>query len=172
MGSGTSKWATDTLPLERVIMSLLEDLRNGPIGQIMGNHGNLVGATFQIIHIVGLVSLLTGVLLIALRLLNTGLKYQTTEEVLQLARPFIWLGLSATVVSGVVMFASNAVAYAAHPALQLKLVLLLLATIVQVVLFRYVVSNKLPNRFAVGAALALLVLWFGTGLAGRAIGFI
>lgn len=141
------------------------------MGQIMTHHGVLVGAVFQFIHILGLVSLLTAVLLVALRLLGWGLKQQTVQAVTDLARPFFWVGLVAAGTSGFVMFASNANTYAAHPALQIKIGLLVAALAVQLGWLRYLVRQPQPNGWARSGAVASLALWFGVGLAGRAIGF-
>ncbi|MES2946633.1 MAG: hypothetical protein V4772_27520, partial [Pseudomonadota bacterium] len=113
-------------------MSFLQSLQDGPLGQLLRGSNILVGAVFQFVHIIGLVLLLTSVLLLALRLLGLGLKRQSVAEVAELARPFLWWGLAATMLSGLVMFASNALVYAAHPALQAKLVLLVLAVLLQI----------------------------------------
>lgn len=153
-------------------MNFLAALQAGPIGQIMTHHGVLVGAVFQFVHIIGLVSLLTAVVLVAFRLLGWGLKQQSVEEVTQLARPFLWFGFVAAASSGFVMFASNATAYAAHPALQLKFLLLLAAFGLQVGWVRKLVQQPQPGAWARGGAVLSLALWFSVGLAGRAIGFI
>lgn len=152
-------------------MNFLESLQSSPVGQLIGGTDHLVGAAFQFIHIVGLVLLLTGVLLVALRLLGLGLKQQSLAEVAQMARPFLWWGLAAAVISGGLMFASTAVIYVTKEALQLKLVLLVLAVLLQLGLIRRLVSHPAGKALATSGALASLVLWFGVGLAGRAIGF-
>lgn len=153
-------------------MNFLAALQAGPIGQIMTHHGVLVGAIFQFVHILGLVSLLTAVLIVAFRLLGWGLTQQSVQEVTQFARPFFWVGLIAAGTSGFVMFASNANTYASHPALQLKFALLLAALAVQLGWVRYLVRQPQPNGWARSGAVASLALWFSVGLAGRAIGFI
>ena len=152
-------------------MSFLESLQSSPVGQLIGGTDHLVGAAFQYIHIVGLVSLLTGVLLVALRLVGLGLRQQSLAEVAQLARPFVWWGLAIAVISGGLMFASTAVIYVTKEALQLKLVLLVLAVLLQAGLIRRLITKPAGQVLATGGALASLTLWFGVGLAGRAIGF-
>jgi hypothetical protein len=153
-------------------MSIFQSLVDSPVGQLIGGSNHLVGAAFQYVHILGLIALLTAALLVSLRVLGWGLRKQPLQDIAQSARPLLYWGLAATVGSGLLMFASNAVIYASNPALQLKVVLLLLAVAVQVAFFRWIAVK--PERSAglhVGA-IASLVLWFGTGLAGRAIGFV
>jgi hypothetical protein len=152
-------------------MSFYETLQNSPLAHLINGSNHLVGAAFQIVHILGIVLLLTAVLLVALRLLGLGLREQTLAEVEQLARPFLWLGLAAAVISGSLFFVSTAVIYASKTALQIKLVLLVLAVLLQFGLIRRLVAHPASKGVARAGALASLGLWFGVGLAGRAIGF-
>jgi hypothetical protein len=152
-------------------MRFYESLQNSAVAHLINESNHLVGAAFQIVHIVGIVLLLTAVLLVALRLLGLGLREQTLAEVEKLARPFLWLGLAATVISGSLFFVSTAVIYATKTALHIKLVLLVLAVLLQFGLVRRLVAHPASKAVASGAALASLTLWFGVGLAGRAIGF-
>ncbi len=152
-------------------MSFYETLQNSAVGHLISESNHLVGAAFQVVHIVGIVLLLTAVLLVALRLLGLGLREQSLQEVEKLARPFLWLGLAATVISGSLFFISTAVIYATKEALQIKIVLLVLAVLLQFGLVRRLVAHPASKAVARGAALASLTLWLGVGLAGRAIGF-
>jgi hypothetical protein len=68
-------------------------------------------------------------------------------------------------------FISTAVIYATKEALQIKIVLLVLALLLQFGLIRRLVAHPASKALSSGAAVASLVLWFGVGLAGRAIGF-
>ncbi len=151
--------------------TLLQALQDSAISQLLRGANPLLVIAFQLIHIIGLLTLLTAVLLLALRLLGLGLRQQSALEVAQLARPLQRWGLLAVLVSGAALFGSNPLVYAANPALQIKLVLLLLAVILQAGLLHWLLQGK-PMFFARTGALASLLLWGGTGLAGRAIGFI
>jgi hypothetical protein len=152
-------------------MSFYETLQGSTVGHLISGSNHLVGAAVQVVHIVGIVLLLTAVLLVALRLLGLGLREQSLQEVEQLARPFLWAGLAATIISGTLFFISTAVIYATKEALQIKIVLLLLALLLQFSLVRKLVANPANKALATGGAVASLALWFGVGLAGRAIGF-
>jgi len=176
-------------------MSILLTLQEGPLGQVIGKNTNLVGAVFQYVHILGFVFLLSAALLLALRVFGQGLRAQTLAQLNAVLRPFLWWGLAAAVFSGVVMFASNAVIYATNPALQIKLLLLVLAAVLQLVLSQRWLGKpgaeapsaqaaptvaapaqaslaaSIPVPLAAGVVL-LLLLWLSTAVAGRAIGFI
>jgi hypothetical protein len=152
-------------------MSFFESLQSSPVGHLINGSDHLVGAAVQVVHIGGIVALLTAVLLVALRLLGLGLKQQSLAEVEKLARPFLWGGLAATVVSGTLFFISTAVIYATKEALQIKIVLLVLALLLQFGLIKRLVAHPASKALSTGAAVASLVLWFSVGLAGRAIGF-
>lgn len=152
-------------------MRFYESLQSSSVAHLINESNHLVGAAFQIVHIVGIVLLLTAVLLVALRLLGLGLREQSLAEVQKLAQPFLWLGLAATVISGSLFFVSTAVIYATKTALQIKLVLLVLAVLLQFGLVRRLVAHPASKAVAGAGAIASLTLWLGVGLAGRAIGF-
>lgn len=146
-------------------------LHDSALAQLLRGANPLLVISFQLLHIIGLLVLLTAVLLLALRLFGLGLRQQSPQEVAELARPLQRWGLLTVALSGAALFISNPLVYAANPALQIKLVLLLLAVILQAGLLRWLLQGK-PVFFARTGALASLLLWGGTGLAGRAIGFI
>jgi len=151
--------------------TFFEYLQSSAVGQLISGSDHLVGAAVQIVHIAGIILLLTAVVLVALRLLGLGLREQSLAEVETLARPFLWAGLVATVISGTLFFISTATIYAPKGALQIKLVLLVLAIALQFGLVRRLVNHPASKALTTGGAIASLVLWFGVGLAGRAIGF-
>ena len=71
------------------------------------------------------------------------------------------------------MVAPSAALYYPNPAFWLKFQLLALALIVQFTLYRKVTASEKPNRaLAVITAVVSLALWFGVGIAGRAIGYV
>jgi hypothetical protein len=152
-------------------MPIFETLQDSAVAHLINNSNHLVGAAFQIVHIVGIVLLLTSVLLLSLRLLGLGLREQSLAEVEKLVRPFFWWGLAAAVISGSLFFVSTATIYATKSALQIKLVLLVLAILLQFGVVRRLVAHPGSRALAAGGAVASLTLWFGVGLAGRAIGF-
>jgi hypothetical protein len=154
-------------------LEVLNVLQNSFIGQSVAKSNHLVGATFQVFHVLGFVVLLASVALINLRLLGYGLRAQTAPQIASDTNLLIWLGFGFAVVSGTAMFFSAVELYYFNPAFKLKLLLLAAATVLQVTLFKKVVSTETPNPTLAKISVFLsVVLWFGVGLAGRAIGYV
>jgi hypothetical protein len=76
------------------------------------------------------------------------------------------------VISGTLMFVSSPKLYFFKEVFQLKMLLLIVAVIVQVTLFRKVIAGNHSPSVARSIVALSLVAWFGIGMAGRAIGFV
>ncbi|WP_395399338.1 hypothetical protein ACHMW6_20260 [Pseudoduganella sp. UC29_106] len=127
----------------------------------------------QIGHVLGLILLLTALLLVNLHLLGWGLRRQPLRDVVRGTRWALRLGLVLTIGSGSLLFLTAPVSYIANPAFVPKIALLLAALALQAGLARRLASDApLPPLLARGSAALGLTLWFGVGLAGRAIGFV
>ncbi len=154
-------------------LEVLSALQNSIIGQSVARSNHLVGATFQVFHVVGFVVLLASVALVNLRLLGYGLRAQTAAQIAAETNKLVWIGFAAAVVSGTGMFFSVVELYYFNPAFRLKLLLLLAAAILQVTLFKRVTAIENPSPVLVRTTVALsFILWFGVGLTGRAIGYV
>ncbi|MDR1854016.1 MAG: hypothetical protein LBR05_03815 [Azoarcus sp.] len=154
-------------------LDVLTALAASPLGQAIGQSNHLVGATAQVFHILGFVALLASVVFINLRLLGRVLPNVPLQEVVRLPVKFIWWGFGFASVSGLLMFIAVPTLYYANPAFILKLVLYVLAIVFQIVLYQYTLRQKNPEKSLVLASVALsVILWFGVGLAGRAIGYV
>jgi hypothetical protein len=128
---------------------------------------------FEVVHVLGLLLLLSPLVVINLRLLGVGLKQQTVAQVFQAFYPFMLTGLVVAVVSGTSLFLTFPVMYYNNPMFLPKIGLLFLAVTVQLALVLKTTKQTYPNPlFAKSAALVSLTLWFGIGFAGRAIGFV
>jgi hypothetical protein len=128
---------------------------------------------FEVVHVLGLLLLLSPLVVINLRLLGVGLKQQTVAQVFQAFYPFMVVGLIVAVFSGTSLFLTFPVMYYNNPMFLPKIGLLFLAVTVQLTLILTTIKQTYPNRlFAKSAALVSLTLWFGIGFAGRAIGFV
>jgi hypothetical protein len=154
-------------------LDVLNTLQHSFIGQSVAKSDHLVGATFQVFHVLGFVVLLASVVLVNLRLLGYGLRGQSAQQIASETNRLIWLGFGFAVVSGTAMFFSAVELYYYNPAFKLKLVTLILAAILQLTFFRKVAATENPNPVLAKVSVALsIVLWFGVGLAGRAIGYV
>lgn len=143
-----------------------------PIAQLRAaNH--LVIEVTEVLHVVGLVTLLSALLLVNLRLLGIGLRRQTPSLVAGAAAPLVGGGLAVTLATGAILFLSGPVRYYYNTAFLPKMALLFLALLVQFTLYRKVTRQAEPSPvLAGGSALVSLTLWFGVGLCGRAIGYV
>ncbi len=154
-------------------LDVLGAIQNSSVAHAVSKTNHMVGAGLQIVHVLGFIVLLAALVLISLRLLGLVFADQPVSKVGRDATRLIWLGLALAVISGTLMFVSNARMYYYNPAFELKMLLLIVAVLVQVLLLRRVTANDSPSPALARTSVALsLVFWFGVGLAGRIIGFI
>ena len=131
---------------------------------------------FEIIHIVGIVLLVGAAFLFDLRLLGLS----RNLPVKALARhllPWSQRGLYLIIPSGLLLFSTNAVALAADPMFQLKLILLALGGANAGVFHRYIYrssatwSTKQPPRAAKAAAVCSIMVWLAVIACGRLLAY-
>lgn len=154
-------------------LAILEYLQGTPLAHSISKSNHLVGATSQLFHVFGFVILLASLVLINLRLLGLALPGQSVTQVSGQPNKLIWLGLALAVISGALMFIATPLLYFGNPAFRLKILLLGVAIVLQATLYRHVTSRDDPSpALAKLSVAASVLLWFGVGLAGRAIGFV
>jgi hypothetical protein len=154
-------------------LDVLTAIQNSAVAHAVSKSNHMVGAGLQIVHVLGFILLLASLVLISLRLLGLAFADQPISKVGRDATRLIWLGLALAVISGTLMFVSSPKMYYYNPAFELKMLLLVVAVLVQVLLLRRVTVNDSPTPALARTSVALsLVFWFGVGLAGRIIGFI
>lgn len=154
-------------------VDLLIWIQSTPLSHAISKSNHLLIAGFQVIHVMGFVLLLASLVLISLRLLGLILKQQTVPQVAAEATRLVWLGLGLAVGTGVLMFIGSPKHYFYNPAFDVKMLLLLLAVIVQALLFGRVAASDAQKPWLARTAVALsLFLWFAVSMAGRAIGFV
>jgi len=154
-------------------VQILEWVQETPPILALRGANHLVVEVTEVAHVMGLVSFLAALLLVNLRLVNLGLRRQSVSDVARAAAPLLWGGLVLTLCTGTVLFLSGPVRYVLNSAFQPKMVLLVLALFVQLVLYRRVVRrDAAPAGTARFVGTLSLLLWFGVGLCGRAIGYV
>lgn len=142
------------------------------ITQLRGaNH--LVIEITEVLHVMGLVSFLAALVLVNLRLLGLGLRAVPHPQIAAAVAPLLWGGLALTIVTGTTLFLSGPVRYFYNSAFVPKMIILALAVLVQLTLYRKVTrQGKVAPWLAQGSAVLSLSLWLGVGLFGRAIGYV
>lgn len=122
-------------------------------------------------HLLALAVIGGSVLLVNLRLCGLGLKNSPVSQLWNDSRP--WLGGSylVMIISGLLMFTSEATKLYYHEAFWVKMASLLLATVFTLTVVRRVaLSGASPAREKLTATISL-VLWAAVGIGGRWIGF-
>jgi hypothetical protein len=133
----------------------------------------------ETVHLLGMAALVATITVLDLRLLGWAMPQRRVSEVTARLLPWAWFGFGVQVVTGTLLFSSEAVKIYGNPAFRLKMLLLFLAGI-QALIFQTVVSRKLPAWddqpslpvMAKVMGITSVLLWLGIVTAGRFIGFV
>jgi hypothetical protein len=122
----------------------------------------------SVIHYVALFSCIGTIVLLDLRILGVAERNQALPAVAEQLRPWIWIGCGIAVVSGLLLFATEAGDYAAVTPFRVKMLIVALAFISALAIERSVPKwNRTPVVPATAKLLALIsiALWLGAILA-------
>jgi len=130
-------------------------------------------------HLLGMAVLFVAVATLDLRLLGWFLRRARVSDLARRLLPWIWAAFALQVLTGILLFSSEAVKLYDNPAFRLKLFLILLAgvqaLVFQLTAFRNLAAwddrPTLPLGAKLSGALSLL-LWTAIVTAGRFIGFV
>ncbi|HEY3741266.1 MAG TPA: DUF6644 family protein [Bryobacteraceae bacterium] len=125
-------------------------------------------------HLLGLSVIGGAVIIVNLRLFGLGVSTQPVAQLWREALPYLRWSLLVMIVSGLLLFTSEATKLYYHGAFWMKMGSLLLA-----IVFTFTVQRKvaLKDEARVGpvwgklVAIVSLILWTGVGVGGRWIGF-
>lgn len=114
-----------------------------------------------------------------LRLMGWALRRQPVTDLARRLLPWAWTAFAVQVITGAMLFSSEAVHMQRNPAFRLKMLLIFLAG-VHALVWHFAVYRKVPawdNTTAtpLGAKIAgavSILLWIGIVAAGRFIGFV
>jgi hypothetical protein len=131
-------------------------------------------AVIECFHLLGLVCLLGSMIAIDLRLLGFGLTKQPAAKVAAALSPVTLVGLGTMIVTGLLLFSSEAMKCYDNAAFPWKMACFFSGIIIYLTLHRRI--TKLDDaKIGIGAkavAALSLMLWFGVAVAGRAIAFV
>jgi hypothetical protein len=128
----------------------------------------------ETVHLLALAVLLGTIVLVNLRAFGAILKRQGVSEVAGELSSWTFPALCIMLLTGVLLFLSEATKCYDSPPFHVKMIFLLLAITYHFTIYRKVIRSpetraaSLQTRLAAGLS---LVLWFGVALAGRAIGY-
>jgi hypothetical protein len=130
------------------------------------------------VHVLAITLVLGSIAVVDLRLLGLASMRWSVTALIRQVLPITWIAFGFAVLTGVAMFASNAVAYAQNLPFRMKMFLLLLAGLNMV--FFHLVTYRGVERWnearhtplgARCAGAASVLLWIGVVAFGRWIGF-
>ncbi len=128
----------------------------------------------EVFHLFGLTLLLGTLTITDLRMLGVGMRRQSVAEVAtQLAPWSIW-GAVVTIISGILLFLSEAMKCYDNAAFPWKMWFLLAGILLYLLVQRRITrpgANTNPALLKTVAVLSL-VFWYGVAVAGRAIAFV
>ena len=132
----------------------------------------------ECVHVLALTLVIGSIAIIDLRLLGLRSRDRTVVETTAEALPITWIAFAFAVITGGLMFSSNAMAYAHNIYFQAKMALILFAGLNMLgyhlvvgrnaALWQTAASTPLRARIVGGVSLAL---WIAVAACGRWIGF-
>lgn len=133
----------------------------------------------ETVHLLGMAALVGTIAVLDFRLLGWTLRQKRFSELAPRLLPWTWAGFALQVVTGMLLFSSEAVKLYANPAFRLKMLLIFLAgvhaLVFQCTVYRGVASwddRTVPPLGAKVSGFISLLLWIGIVAAGRFIGFV
>jgi hypothetical protein len=160
--------------LKAIVLSFCEACNNSFFGHGIRNSTWLFPFV-EIFHLLALGVLGGTILILNLRLLGLSFRGEPVAELAQEVRSWMLGSLVVMLVSGFLLFSTEAVKMYGSWAFQLKMTSLLLALIFTFTIHRKVTTcdeAKLPRVWRILTATVSLALWAAVGLGGRAIGYV
>ncbi|MET0287136.1 MAG: DUF6644 family protein [Polyangiales bacterium] len=155
----------------------LQALYDSAIGAAM-RENELWFPLIETVHVLALTVVVGSIAVLDLRLLGLASRGRPVSKIVSDVLPVTWSSFALAVVSGVFLFASNAVAYAHNAAMQGKLIALALLGLNAAVFHRFVgrrlsewEGESKPPRPARVAGATSIGLWLAVIVFGRWIGF-
>jgi hypothetical protein len=156
-----------------MLLPLFQWIQNTAIGHAI-RESLWMFPIIEAVHLLALALIGGAVLIVDLRLAGLALRRQPASELAKDAEPWLIGSLGIMVVSGGLLFSSEALKCYYNPAFWLKMLFLFLAITYTFTIRRRVASAgeaTVSPLWMRGAALVSVTLWSGVGLMGRGIGF-
>ena len=129
----------------------------------------------EIFHLIGLGILGGTILILNLRLMRLAFRSESTAELAGEVRPWMLGSLAVMLLSGFLLFSTEAVKMYGNWAFQFKMLFLLLAIIYTFTIHRKITladDGRFGAAVRIFVATVSLLLWTGVGLGGRALGYV
>lgn len=128
----------------------------------------------QSVHLLALALIGGSVLIVDLRLLGLGLTHHPVADLSSAIRPWFRGSFATMLVSGMMLFSSEALRCYYSPPFWWKMYFLLAASLFAATVHRYATSpspSGIPPIAARATGIVSLALWTGVGISGRWIAF-
>lgn len=159
------------------LQPVLQQIYDLPVSAAIRENVNAF-PVLESIHVLAIALVFGTILIVDLRLLGVTAHRREASRLIRELLPFTWGAFALAVVTGVGMFMSNALSYAANPQFQLKIVALVVAGL-NMAWFHSTAYRRIsewdedasPPAAARFAGLTSLVTWTAVIFLGRWIGF-
>ena len=136
--------------------------------KVLGSTGWLYSSV-SVVHYFTLLFFIGTIVLVDLRILGVADRNQTISTLADQLLPWTWIGFTLAMISGFLLFSTDAGDYAPDHVFQAKMIVIFLAVIFTVIVHRgqhkWNQLPEVPPGAKIIAAVSLL-LWIGTILAG------
>jgi hypothetical protein len=160
------------------IMAFCKWLEETPVGASV-RESLWLFPIIETVHLLGMAALVGTISAFDLRLLGWALRGTRVSELAKRLIPWAWAGFAVQVITGGMLFSSEATKMYGNPAFRVKMLLIFLAGL-HALIFHFAVrrnvaawddSRRLPLGAKVAGAVSILI-WAGVVAAGRFIGFV
>jgi len=146
-------------------------LVNSPWSHAM-NAYEWVFPAVQSLHFIGFALSIGTIAIVDLRLLGFGMRRQNPAELAASLEPWTRAGIAVMLITGPLMFSTDAVTYHYNPSFQFKMLCLTAALIFHFTVHRWAVRPGASEGVGKMAGILSLLLWTGVVAGGRMIAFI
>jgi len=136
------------------------------------NSAEWVFPAVQSLHFIGFAMSIGTIAIVDFRLLGFGKRYSGAAELAADLAPWTLAGIAVMLITGPLMFSTDAVGYHFNPSFQFKMVCLTLALLFHFTLHRRAVRPDTPPLPAKLAGATSLLLWSAVVAGGRMIAFV
>ena len=153
-------------------------LEHTPVGACVRESSWLFPA-IETVHLLGMAVLVAAIGAFDLRLMGLAMRGVRVSDLARRLFPWAWTAFAVQVVSGGLLFSSEATRMVVNPAFRIKLILIGLGGI-HAIVFRWIACRDMPEwdsngstplRGKIAGGVSILI-WVGVVAAGRWIGFI
>ena len=157
--------------IKQALLPVFNWLGNSPIGHAIAD-SKYAFAIIEVFHLFGIILLLGSASLMALRLVGLTMREQKISDLSRQLGWYTMVGLLTMIVTGLMMVSSIPNKYYQSNLFWWKMGFFWAGVVFHFTIYRKVTrSDRIGLALGAFTAIVVIVLWYGTGAFGRAIGF-